>query len=343
MHEYIEVQFRRRNKPFRLKRQIAEGFEFNEPDPETRSIAVGFKAYDPGTRYRMNRIRQIKGWAPETFKLKASVEDGSLVIRGDDEYSLPEGWYNLTVEVTNAKVKKQPARKEITHDGHAVIVIDLETDDRTIEVDLDEVDPKIARVLDASTFDGEMSRDWLADEDIRPGRRACALNLLAALRVTPALSAPLVDEVIAFFYGGDERVYASVTHAFFDQVQALAEDHDKVYPEGPPHADIHRLLIDQVCVFDPAAKPCFDERHLLSFRAEGSPSLQMVIAVPTATFAHRFADLDLDLGNPLQDIAGFVVHVGELLSGRPTNHLDLWKPLNRGKAKPYLYYRVRSG
>ena len=55
-----------------------------------------------------------------------------------------------------------------------------------------------------------------------------------------------------------------------------------------------------------------------------------------------FADIDLDLGNPLQDIAGFVVHIGELLNGRPTNHLDLRKTLGAGKAKPYLYYTVKS-
>ena len=68
----------------------------------------------------------------------------------------------------------------------------------------------------------------------------------------------------------------------------------------------------------------------------------MVIATPSSAFNARFADLDLDLGNPLQDVAGFVVHIGELLSGQPTNHLDLRKKLSKGKAAPFLYYRVVS-
>ena len=81
---------------------------------------------------------------------------------------------------------------------------------------------------------------------------------------------------------------------------------------------------------------------LFSFRVEGSPSLQMVIATPSSPFNACFVDLDLDLGNPLQDVAGLVVHIGELLSGKPTNHLDLQKKLSNGKAAPYLYYRVVS-
>jgi hypothetical protein len=340
MHEYIEIRFRRKNKPFRLKRQIASGFEFDEPDPPTRAVDIGFAAFDDGTKIRMNRIRQVKGWPGQAFKLRPSVEDGSLVLRGDDEFSLPEGFYTVTANVDGAKVRKRPGRVEVEHDGHGVVTIDLEMDERTIEVDLDDADERILRVLEASRFDGEDALEWLVDDDVRPGRRACLLNLLATLRVTPNQTEPLIDGVIGAFHAGDERTYGAVTHGFFDQVVRLAESHDKVYPEGAPHADIHRLLIDAMCLFDPTAKPCFDEKHLLSFRAEGSPSLQMVIAVPTNTFDHRFADIDLDLGNPLQDIAGFVVHIGELLSGKPTNHLDLWKKLKSGKAKPYLYYKV---
>jgi hypothetical protein len=340
MHEYIEIQFRRKSKPFRLKRQIATGFEFEEPDPPTRSIDIGFAPFDDGTKIRMNRIRQVKGWPGQEFTLRASVEDGSLVLRGADEFSLPEGFYNITANVDGAKAKKRPPRVEIDHDDHGVVTIDLEMDERTIEVDLDEADDKILGLLAASEFDGVDGISWVADDDIRPGRRACFLNLLAMLRITPTLTTPLIDGVLRAFHAGDERTYVSVTPGFFDQVVELAESHDKVYPEGAPHADIHRLLIDALCIFEPAASACFDVKHLLSFRAEGSPSLQMVIAVPTSPFAHQFADLDLDLGNPLQDIAGFAVHIGELLSGKPTNHLDLWKKLKGGKAKPYLYYKV---
>jgi hypothetical protein len=340
MHEYIEVRFRRKNKPFRLKRQIAAGFEFEEPDPPARALSVGFAPADEGTRIRMTRIRQVKGWPGAIFKVRVSVEDGSLVIRGDDEFSLPEGFYRISVNVTDAKVKKQPPRVEVVHDSHGVVTIDLELDERDIEVDLQDVDPDILKVLNASTIDATPGAEWVADEDVRPGRRACMLNLLAVLRITPTVSEPLIGGINAFFRGEDERVYASVSHAFSERVVALSETHDKVFPEGTPHADIHKLLIPALCAFDPTATPCFDDGHLLSYRAEGSPSLQMVIATPLSTFDHRFADIDLDLGNPLQDVSGFVIHIGELLTGKPTNHLDLWKKLNGGKTKPFLYYKV---
>jgi hypothetical protein len=343
MHEYIEIQFRRKGKAFWIARQISGGFEFEESDPPTRPIDIGFSPYDDGTKYRMAHIRQIKGWGSEEFRLRVSVEDGVLVIRGDDEYSLPEGFYNVTANVGGAKVKKLPGRVEVVHDNHGVVIIDLEFDERTIEVDLSDADDKILTLLAASTIDGQSGIDWVADADIRPTKRACVLNLLANLRVFPTVSDPLITDTTCLFKSLDERCYAEIVTDFFDRVSTLSEEDDNtVYPEGRPHADIHALLIAAIGKFEASASGLFTEDGLLSFRAEGSPSLQMVIATPNAPYPSRFVDLDLDLGNPLQDIAGLVVHIGELLNGQPTNHLDLRKKLSKGKAAPYLYYKVVS-
>jgi hypothetical protein len=289
----------------------------------------------------MMHIRQVKGWSPQEFRLRMSVEDGSLVIRGDDEYSLPEGFYDVTADVDSAKVKKKPKRVEVKHDSHGVVVVDLELDERTIDVDIAGADTQILDVLARSVFDGQAGTLWIDDDDVRPTKRACALNLLANLRVFPSLSKPLITDVMCLIHGGDERTYAQVSPAFCDRVTALSEDHDLVYPEGPPHASIHELLLKSIEAFDPAATGVFLKSGLRSFRAEGGPSLQMVITTePQKTYPSRYADLDLDLGNPLQDVAGFVVHIGELLDGKPTNHLDLWKKLKKGKASSYLYYKV---
>jgi len=116
----------------------------------------------------------------------------------------------------------------------------------------------------------------------------------------------------------------------------LANDDDKLfYAEGSPTAPIHQQLLDAI----PA-----DEKEgfkkLLSFRSEGRPSLQLVIAVPPVGSAHTYAEFDLDLANPLQDVLGFVFHVGELLDGKATNHLDLRKKLSEGKAGEFLYYTI---
>jgi hypothetical protein len=343
MHEYIEVEFLRNGKSFPLKRQTAAGFEFEERDPPTRTIDLGFAPYDDGTKYRIAHIRQVKGWGPEEFKLRISVEDGVLVIRGDDEYSLPEGFYNITAMVSGANVRKLPGRAELKHDNHATVTIDLEIDDRTIDVDLSRADPDILNLLGASTIDDQSAIDWVENDDIRPTRRACVLNLVANLRVFPTLSDPLLKETTCLFKSLDERCYAECSTEFFDRVSALSEEEDNsVYPEGPPYAPIHALLIEAIGQFDPDAAGIFTDKGLLSFRAEGSPSLQMVIATPSTPFVARFVDLDLDLGNPLQDLAGLVVHIGELLNGQPTNHLDLRATLAKRKAGPYLYYKVVS-
>ena len=173
MHEFIEVQFRRKDKGFWIARQIAGGFEFEEPDPPTRTIDIGFRPFDAGTKYRLAHIRQVKGWSDQEFRLRISVEDGCLMIRGDDEFSLPEGFYNVTANVGGAKVKKPPGRVEVKHDGHGTVVIDLAFDERTIEVDLRNADQDIVSLLAASTIDGQSADEWVADDNVRPTKRAC--------------------------------------------------------------------------------------------------------------------------------------------------------------------------
>ena len=67
--------------------------------------------------------------------------------------------------------------------------------------------------------------------------------------------------------------------------------------------------------------------------------MQTVIATPPAGFAHTYAEFDLDMGNALQDLEGFVVHMIELTDGKPTNHLDLRDKVAK-KAGRFLYYDI---
>ena len=225
-----------------------------------------------------------------------------------------------------------------------MVTIDLELDERTIDVDLSRADPDVLRLLEASVLDGRAGTDWVVEAGIRPTRRACALNLAASLRVTPTKTGPLLDQVERLFLGRDDRTYARVTPRFYERVRALSESPDRpVYAEGHPHATIHEELLAALGAFEPDAAQRFDRSGLWSFRAEGSPSLQMVIARPSAPYPAEFADLDLDLGNPLQDAVGLVVHLGELLDGKPTNHLDLWRKLRtQTRMAPYLCYTVEA-
>jgi hypothetical protein len=341
MNEFIEIRFRRKGKPFPLKRQLTGGIEFDEPDPLERTVGVTFDAASPSTRERMNSIRRIQGWDPGQFKLNVAVEDGALVLRGINEHALPEGLYKLKVEIEEARTPRKFSVAEVEHDRHAVVNIDVQLDERGVKVDLEDCDSDIRQLLDRSVIDDVAAVDWLEDASHRPTRQACLLNLLASLRTRPTTRSPLVQLVHDVYYVGNDRMYAKVDRALVDNLQALANDSSKpFYAEGTPHAPVHGRLLSGLPE-TPDVKARFTT--LASFRGEGRPSMQAVVAIPPPDLPHTYAEFDLDLGNPLQDVLGFFVHMGELLDGKPTNHLDLRKVLAKAKASEFLYYTVVPG
>jgi hypothetical protein len=341
MNEYIEIRFRRNGKPFRLRRQLSGGIEFDEPEPLERTIGITIKAGSPATEERMNSVRRIQGWDPGQFKLVPSVEDGSLVLRGANEHALPEGLYKLKVQIEEARTPGRFTFADVDHDGHAVVHLDVRLDDRDVEVDIEACDPEIRHVLERSIVDDVMATSWLQEDTRRPTRQACLLNLLASLRARPSPRTPLVHLVRDVFHVGNDRLYAKVDRSLVDLLDALAKDSTKpFYAEGTPHAEIHGRLLSELPEA-PEVKARF--ARLLSFRGEGKPSMQVVVAVPPPDLTHTYAEFDLDLGNPLQDVLGFFIHMGELLDGKPTNHLDLRKVLAKTKASGFLCYTVVSG
>jgi hypothetical protein len=85
-----------------------------------------------------------------------------------------------------------------------------------------------------------------------------------------------------------------------------------------------------------------DTYQLLSFLARGAPTLQAVVAFPKdgVDGAYHYADLDLDLGNPLQDVADFLTHMGELMNPNRTDHFKLRKRLVKGRGGDFLSYTI---
>jgi hypothetical protein len=337
MNESIEIQFRKNGKRLRVKRQLPGGIEFDERDPLERTVGIRFSARDEITRMRMDSIRRIQGWDPGQFKLNVSVENGSIVLRGVNEHALAEGRYSIRLQVEEAKTPELKIAT-VDHDGSAVVEIRIEMDDRAVDVDLSGADASIRDVLERSQVDGALSVDWLVDPNRRPTRQACLLNLMASLRTRPTMTAPLVKLVHDVFLVANDRIYAKVDRKLLDTLQRLADDPDRpFFAEGRPHAAIHGRLLTEMPE-PPDVKSRFTD--LSSFRAEGRPSMQAVVAVPPADLPHTYAEFDLDLGNPLQDVVGFFVHMGELLGGKPTNHLDMRKALAKTKAAEFLCYSV---
>jgi len=338
VNEFIEIRFRRNGKPFPLKRQLAGGIEFDEPDPIERTVGITFHAASPATRERMNSIRRIQGWDPGQFKLNVAVEDGALVLRGVNQHALPEGLYKMKVEIEEARTPRKFTIADVEHDSHAEVHIDLQLDERGVKVDLDDCDSDIRQLLDRSVIDDVAAATWLEDEGRRPTRQACLLNVLASLRTRPTNRAPLVQLVREVYYVGNDRVYAKVDRSLVDVLQTLSNDPAKpFYAEGTPRAAVHGRLLSGLPE-PPEVKARF--ATLSSFRGEGRPSMQAVVAIPPPDLPHTYAEFDLDLGNPLQDVLGFFVHMGELLDGKPTNHLDMRKVLAKARASDFLYYTV---
>jgi hypothetical protein len=339
MNESIEVRFQKNGKRLRVKRQLPGGIEFEEPDPLERTIGIQFSPQNEPTRMRMDSIRRMQGWEPGQFKLNMSVENGSIFLRGVDTHALPEGRYRLQLQIEEAAT---PGFKiaAVDHDTSVIVLVDVEMDNRTIEVDLTDVDDSITAVLKQSRVDGALADDWLADTDHRPTRQACLINLLASLGMRPNMASPILNLVQEVFLVANDRIYAKVDRKLVDALQILADDPARpFFAEGKPHAPIHGRLLTAMPE-SPDVKARFG--GLTSFRAEGKPSMQIVVARPPTDLPHTYADIDLDLAKPLQDIVGFFVHMGELLDGKPTTHLDLRKQLAKSKAADFLYYKVVS-
>ena len=343
MDEYIEIRLVKNGRRVRIARRTGNGIVLDERDPIERTIGIAVAPRGEPTRLRMDNIRRTQGWLPGQFDLKMSVEDGAIILRGVTPHALPEGFYKIRLQIEEVNSTGGWANVRLEHNAHVVVDIPLTMDDRAVSVDLSACDQRIQEVLDRSRLDGDAAVSWVTSAQKRPTRQACLLNLLASLRVRPRLSQPLIALVDHVFHAANDRVYARVDKRFHTVLRDLADDDDQpFYAEGPPHAKIHEQLfvyMDETA----AVKARFE--GLLSFRGEspaGRPSMQVVVALAPADLPYTYAEFDLDLGNPLQDIAGFFIHMGELLDGKSTNHLDLWRKLRDTPAGPFLNYRVTA-
>jgi hypothetical protein len=341
MNESIRFDLEMDDEPLPVQRFGPEGLELqNELDAWPRSFLLEFDADNEVTRTRMNWVRERWGWNPGFFDLRVTEEDGGLVVRGVDERSLPGGRYWFSVGINGLSVKRRTQNIFVDDDEHVASTLTVAEDSRRVVLTkpLNEWDLTIHDVLTrpGQTFDSLPILDWLGSPDPREARKACLLNLMAKLRTLPTGDAlPFLTHVRRIFLSDVERIYAEVDRNMLLRLRQLAQDDAQpFFDEGRPTSSIHRRLLDRAGV---------SGHQLQSFRQDGRNSMQVVIAYPPgeAGDGQYFADLDIDLGNPLRDLVGFVIHMGELLSGGDTDHLKLHDALARGATEPFLYYDVR--
>lgn len=348
MFETFTITFRKGAKKLRVAGFGAEGLVLEkEIDSTPRSLLLEFDGRSPVTKHRMDRVRQLNGWGPWDFPLQPSVRDGDLVFAGVAPDALPSGkyWLKIWIEGMARPSMKTKVTFDIPDDGDAPIAIDVAEDPRKIELTTDpsQFDPEFQRILDdpnthLDTLDG---LSWL-DSDAREARKACLLNLLAKLRTAPTGKNPLIQLVRSAFFAGVDRVYANVDPALAVRLNDLAQNPKKpFFFEGEPTSPTHLKLLDRMKLLGINVAGY----HLKSYRQETKgkePSMQLVVAIPPDTnpLGACCADLDLDLGNPLQDVMGFFIHVGELIDPGKTDHLKISRLLKNTPAFNFIYYKV---
>jgi len=346
MNETIRLRMVNDGRPVAVNELSSAGIVVDgESSALPRGLALSLSPANSITEFRLRRVRQIQDWRNGEFKLNIGLDAGAIVCRGVDALSLPFGRYVLEARVSDWEPAYQPVDVDVPENDSVDIKLGFRADRRRIKLvtTVDDFDPAIRRVLEdpASQIDGLPASTWIAGTTSRPRRQACMLNLLAKLRTArgPRPKSWLIDSVRSFLFADVDRVYAATSSTLLTDLQTLSKDPSKpFYFEGSPKSATHQRLKEAIRPQEADASR-FD---LFSFRQEGKASMQIVVAVPPGGDPARthYADLDIDLGNPLQDLEGLFIHFGELLSPNQTDHLKLAEKLSKGLTGEFLYYKV---
>jgi hypothetical protein len=271
-------------------------------------------------------------------------QNGALSFTTVNPNRIPTGSYDYKLRIADLDIQNGDGRLQLTEDGPPVEVeINVRPEPRRVRpTDSIHGDQMIADIVDGnSRIDGQRIIDWLGDDAPRAKRKACLLNILARLHTTPTEDAPLITFVQDIFFADVDRIYARVNSELINKLRALDQDPSQPFSEdhGPlnaGHLKIKRRFPQQDQ--DAAQKYAFK-----SFRQDTQPSLQIVMAIPPDDKPGRgfYADIDIDLGNPKRDLAGFFIHLGELIAEGQTDHLKLNKQLKKDPiVSRHLHYSI---
>ena len=269
--------------------------------------------------------------------LEATVVDGALRVESVPAGRLRGGfWLRLRIEDLQLAGGRW-CRVSFDHTGQGQAR--LAARPRPLEVlPPERFDPLIRGVLTGpSRVDGLPPEQWLREPLRQARRRACLLNLLAVLRATDLFGRPAVATLQELLHVASDHLQARTSAELYWLVSEAARMPDsptrqRVFDDFGIHAS-HKRALEQLARELGLPVPASFE----SFRFEGRPSLQVVFAIPSGAADSHLVDLDLDLGNPRQDLLGMVVHFGELFD-EGLDHVALRRKLARGPAGPYLGY-----
>ena len=344
MDEKIFMRFQNDGKPMRVGSfSPEEGIVFDSPkDASPLNIAFGLQALLPG---RLDPVRLRHDWRDKEFGLDVMAKDAGLLFSGykGDQEGLPFGVYDLTVEVESYRFKNGEQRVVIGQGKQVEIVLDAEPDTRQVKL-LNNYDKATAKLVNNSAMDGQDLEQWLSSKTPREVRKACLLNILTKLAAPPMkdiAKKSLTDRISSVHFADVDRIYAMADPALTSDLDGFVKK-DGWVAEGKPKASIHEKMVrDALKRFKTELKgKAFEDFTLASYRQGGRNCLQIVIATPKFPHPMVYTDIDIDLGNPLWDLEGLFVHLGELLDSGRTDHFALHEKLNKGDTKDFVFYQI---
>ncbi len=344
MDEKMFLCFQYDGKPMRVESFTREeGIAFESPmDASPLIIAIGLQSLLPG---RLDPVRLRHDWREKEFGLDAVAKDGGLLLSGyaGDREGLPYGTYDLTVEVESYRFKNGDQRIVIDRGKQVDIVLDAEPETRRVNL-LNNFNEATAALVENSVVDDQGLAQWLASTAPREARKACLLNILAKLAAPPMKNVArksLTDRIGSVHFVDVDRIYATADPALTDDLEGFVKKGGWA-AEGRPKALIHEKMVrDALNRFKRELRnKTLEDFTLASYRQGGRNCLQIVVASPRFPHSKVYVDIDIDLGNPLWDLEGLLVHLGEQLDSGRTDHLALYGKLSRGDTRDFMFYQV---
>jgi hypothetical protein len=342
MDESILIEFERNGKvvpvtSFRSTR--AEPHEKGiilggETSAFPRGFAMNLRPRDAATKVAVERVQRRLDWFnPRRFEVEAARDGERLRLEGVDAEALPPGRYELKLRVGGMSLAPSSVDIRIRPDERRVVRMREKKPKRRLKLNrpVEDFDRISGRILkhEKSRLDGVDVVQWLTKAKNQDRRKAALMNILTKLAAVPEVNEPLNSLVEYVFLAEMDRIYCAVSEDFHELVKRTFDHDSVVHPT-------HKRLCTRMPVKDP------ENYDLLSYREKASSSLQAVVAAPKPGVTNRthYVDLDIDQGNPGWDLKSFMIHVGELLDPRKTNHLKMRKTLAQGKTEDFVYYDV---
>jgi len=310
-----------------------------------RGLRFDFDGVGP-FKDRLNDLR--KQTTDGGHRFSVTVEKGALSFTTINPDHIPTGTYNYRLRIADLDILNGEGRVKLNKDAPPIeIRLDVSPNRHDVKpTDSIQSDQPIADLVNGnSEIDNKRIIDWLSDVAPRPKRKACLLNILGRLRVSPSPDDPLINFVQSIFFADVDRIYAKVDLKLLDRLRKL--DRDTRMPFSLDHGPldpVHQMLLRRVPLVDQDATEQY-RKAAMSFRQDDQPSLQLVVFPPPKDESERgcYADIDIDLGNPKRDISGFFIHLGEIIAEGKTDHIKLNKKLKKDPIlSGHLHYTITN-